>query len=79
MAQKFNYQVTAKKIVTPDQKVFNYPSGLNITVADEAAIIIPVNGTSDSLILTVNGFQITAQIAAGTLATNISATDSTGS
>ncbi len=78
MAQKNQFYVTAKKIITPKNIVFNYPDGKLIGVIATDEVVYFAVGT-DTLFLTAAGFQITAQEDFADVNTALSATNISGS
>jgi hypothetical protein len=79
MAQSSHFVVTATKIVRPNQSVQYAGAGIEVGVITQDAIFLPVDGVTDTLIITGSGWQITAQEDFADFVTAVSATDVTGS
>ena len=78
MAQKVQFYVTAKKIISPQGKIFNYPDGKQFGVIATDEVVYTAVGT-DTLLLTSGGWQITAQEDFADVNTALSATNISGS
>ncbi len=78
MAQKNLAYFTAKKIISPVQQTFNFPSGKDIGITFSEEVVWMADG-NDTLFLTSNGWKITVQESFADVNTALSATNISGS